>query len=246
LVHPDIEKFVLYATEKGINTTIGSNGSLISIERARLLLKNGLSIMKGDFCVDKEVYENLRRGAKYEKSLEGYKNILKAANEINANFILVLVDLHTYYLSNPTEITESVNNLKSLFEGFEDRLQVGKAVMHNALGESQASLSSSKKGSAEKNYNLCHHPWLEMVIDYKGNVVGCCRDLRSEYQVGNIISAKNIDQEIWNGKRMRNLRRNLKDKHPENINICAKCDLPYGISYAGKSIPGKILRFLRN
>jgi radical SAM protein with 4Fe4S-binding SPASM domain len=246
LVHPDIEKFVLYTSKKGIKTTIGSNGSLISIERARLLIKNGLSIMKGDFCVDKGEYENLRVGAKYEKSLEGYLNILRAAKEFNANFNLVLIDLHTYYLSEPIEINQSLDNLKSLFQGFEDWLSIGKALMHNALGESKESFSSSRKNPSKKRYNLCHHPWLEMVIDYKGNIVGCCRDLRSEYQLGNIFDIKNIDKEIWNGKNMRNLRKNLKRRHPENINICAKCDLPYGISYAGKSIPGKIMKFLRN
>lgn len=246
LVHPDIEKFVWCTNKKGIKTTIGSNGSLISIERARLLIKNGLSIMKGDFCVDKREYENLRVGAKYEKSLEGYRNILKAAKELNANFNLVLIDLHSYYLSGPTEVNKSLDDLRSLFQGFEDWLRIGKALMHNALGESQESFSSSIKNFSEKMYNLCHHPWLEMVIDYRGNVVGCCRDLRSEYQVGNIFDAKNIDKEIWNGEKMRNLRRNLIRRHPENINICAKCDLPYGISYAGRSIPGKIMRFLRN
>jgi len=245
LVHPDIEKFVLLATKKGIHTTIGSNGSLITLERARLLIKNGLSIMKGDFCVNKREYENLRVGAKYEKSLKGYQNILRAAKEVKANFILVLIDLHTYYLSEPDEVNKSLDDLRSLFKGFEDRLHIGKALMHNALGESNELFSTSIKDYQKRKYNLCHHPWLEMVIDYRGNVVGCCRDLRSEYQVGNIFVAKNIDKEIWNGENMRNLRRNLKKKRPENINICAKCDLPYGISYAGRSIPGKIMRFLK-
>ena len=179
-------------------------------------------------------------------SLQALSSSICNPKELNANFHLVLVDLHSYYLSEPTAVNKSLDDLRSLFLGFEDWLQIGKALMHNALGESQESFSSSIKIFSEKKYNLCHHPWLEMVIDYRGNIVGCCRDLRSEYQVGNIFDAKNINKEIWNGEKMRNLRRNLKRRHPENINICAKCDLPYGLYYAGRSIPGKIMRFLRN
>ena len=245
-MHPDIEKFVLYANDRGIETTLGSNGSLISYERGRQLIANGLSIMRGDFCFDKKEYENLRTGARHETSLEGYRNMLKAAKELNADFLLILIDLHSYYLSDPGEIDQSLDNLRSLFKGYEKWLYISRAVMHNALGESQKLFSSSKKYLSRKKYNLCHHPWFEMVIDYKGNVVGCCRDLRSEYQAGNIFDVSNIDKEIWNGEKMRYLRRNLKSRHPENINICSACDLPYGISYAGRSIPGKILRFLRN
>jgi radical SAM protein with 4Fe4S-binding SPASM domain len=246
LVHPEIEEFVLYTKNKGIEITIGSNGSLITLKRARLLIKNGLSVMKGDFCADKAEYEKLRVKAKFEETLEGYKNILKAAKELDADFSLLLVDLHSYNLKTMTEMNTSLKNLQSLFPGYEKWLSFNKAMMHNALGESKETFSTSQTITSKKHYNRCHHPWLEMVIDYKGNVVGCCRDLRSEYQVGNIFDSENINKEIWNGKKMRALRRNIKQKKPENINICAKCDLPYGVSYAGKTILEKLIRFLKN
>jgi len=248
LVHPELEDFIGYVTSKGIKTTIGSNGSLISEKRAHKLIKNGLTTLKGDFCYDKIEYERLRAGAKYEKSLAGYKNILQAAREQNADFGLVMVDLNTHNLKDQEDINKSITQLRSLFNGYERWLSLGPAVMHNAFGESKVTLSTSliKFKGQKRRYNLCHHPWLEMVIDYKGNVVACCRDLRSEYQLGNILETDDIDKDIWNGERMRNLRRNLLNRTPENINICNKCDLPYGVSYAGNTIHGKILRFLRS
>jgi len=247
LVHPELEEFIGYTNHKGVKTTIGSNGSLITKDRAERLIRNGLSIVKGDFCYDNEKYEKLRVGARYEKSLNGYRNILMAAKEKKSDFRLVLVDLNTYDLTDPMAIEESLMQLRSLFVGFDPWLSIGVAVMHNALGESRKTLSTSFKKFKDKKtkYNLCHHPWLEMVIDYRGNVVACCRDLRSEYQVGNILEVENIKSEIWNGEKIRYLRKQLKHKHPEKIDICHKCDLPYGISYAGNSIPKKILRFLR-
>ncbi len=243
LVHPRLTDFVAYAYSKGVRTTIGSNGSLISKEKAQGLLANGLYSVKGDLCADSAYYEKVRAGGKFEDALSGYRNLLQAAKERDADFRLVLVDLYSYQLSAPEEINESLNRLKDLFNGYERWLSVGPAKMHNALGEAQETFSVSKRQPNNK-YNRCHHPWLEMVIDYRGNVVGCCRDLRSEYQVGNILQAGDIDKDIWNGEKMRFLRRSLRNRKPEQINICSKCDLPYGESYAGKSIPGKIKRFL--
>jgi len=141
------------------------------------------------------------------------------------------------------EVEQSTASLKGLFKDGKQRLFINPSKMHNALGEASENFSISKK--AKKGaYNRCHHPWFQMVVDFKGNVVGCCRDLRSEYQVGNILDTENINTGIWNGKKMRDLRANLRRKKPENVNICAKCDLPYGESYAGKTITGKIRRFL--
>lgn len=247
LVHPELEDFAGITTGKGIDITIGSNGSLITEKRARKLIENGLTLMKGDFCHDKETYETLRAGAKYEKALQGYRNILAAAKALDSDFVLKIVDLNTYNLNSMAEKEESMRLLASLFKGYEKWYRVNLAVMHNALGEAESTLSTSFKKFRRKkdHYNRCHHPWLEMVIDYKGNVVACCRDLRSEYQLGNILEAEDIDKEIWNGERMRHLRQNLRKKTPENINICSKCDLPHGVSYAGSSMSGKIRRFLR-
>ncbi len=247
LVHPQLEDFAAYTIQKNIEITIGSNGSLITEKRANKLIGSGLTIMKGDFCFDKKTYERLRAGAKYEKALQGYRNILQAAKEQNADFVLKIVDLNTYDLNSAAEKEKSMQRLDSLFRGFESWYEINPAVMHNALGEAQSTLSTtfSKFKRKKNHYNRCHHPWLEMVIDYKGNAVACCRDLRSEYQLGNILEASDIDKEIWNGERMQQLRRNLRNKTPEKINICSKCDLPHGVSYAGSSMPGKIRRFLR-
>ena len=207
------------------------------------MIRSGLFSLKGDLCADRTYYEKVRAGGRFDQALQGYRHLLQAAKEADAEFRLVLVDLYSYELHSAEEIEESLNRLRALFAGYERWLSVGPAKMHNALGEAQQTFSFSRR-LPQKTYNRCHHPWLEMVIDYRGNVVGCCRDLRSEYQVGNILQANDIDKELWNGERMRYLRRNLRKKRPDKINICSKCDLPYGESYAGKTITGKIKRFL--
>ncbi len=243
LIHPDLEKFVNYAADKGTKITIGSNGSYFSEDRVVHLIENGLTKVKGDFCVNKELYEKLRVGGRWENVHQGYKNILDYAIEHNKDFHLTIVDLNTYYSETPEESAQSIEEMKQLFPYSSKYLSINFALMHNSLNQSEVILSTSKSLTSS-HYNLCHHPWVELVVDYKGNAVGCCRDLRSEYNLGNILECDNIEKDIWNGKNMRYLRKQLKNKSLENISICNKCDLPYGISYAGSSIFKKLFRFL--
>ena len=244
LVHPELEKFIAYASGSGLNVTIGSNGSYLEPERSQHLIDSGLTKVKGDFCADKQKYEEMRVGGEWEKVLAGYHSLLHYAVAHQKNFHLVLVDLCTYGLSEPEAVQHSLHSLRSLFPFPDKYLSIGPAMMHNAFDEAQVILSTSGKIPRHK-YNRCHHPWIELVIDYRGNAVGCCRDLRSEYILGNIISCADVKRDIWNGRAMRHLRKQLRSKKPENISICNKCDLPYGISYAGSGIFNKYFRFLQ-
>ena len=59
LAHPDLERFIAYGVQKGIKVAIGSNGSLITEERADALIAAGLREIKGDFC-----YRRIKRKKK--------------------------------------------------------------------------------------------------------------------------------------------------------------------------------------
>jgi radical SAM protein with 4Fe4S-binding SPASM domain len=243
LLHPELPRFVAYAANKGLHVAIGSNGSLFTKERVAPLLDSGLGAVKSDFCADKDQYERLRKGGRWEKTYEGYKNLLEYAQQKKLPCHLRLLDLNTYDLKRKEDISKSLMNLRKLFPYPDERISVGPVMMHNALNQSLLTLSTSSRQSKAK-YNLCHHPWVEMVIDCQGNVVGCCRDLRSEYIVGNVLGADDLMTEIWNGERMQYLRRSLVKKSPQAVPICSECDMPWGVSYAGRGVAGKIVRFL--
>src|SRR5262249_42575993 len=71
--------------------------------------------------------------------------------------------------------------------------------------------------------------------------VGCCRDLRSEYVLGNLLEQP--ADAIWNGERMVELRRALVAKRPEDISICKACDVPWHGSYSGRTPLEKVRNF---
>ena len=243
LVHPQLHEFIKYAAAKNLDVTIGSNGSYFSKARVQQLIDSGLTKVKGDFCADRHKYENLRAGGNWDQVLSGYRNLLDYAIQNNSRFHLVLVDLNTYDAKTKQEVKQSLDELRKLFPYPEALLSLSPAFMHNSFDEALIQLSASTNLITQK-YNLCHHPWIELVIDYKGNAVGCCRDLRSEYIISNVFDVMDIKNEIWNGPRMRHLRRQLTQKNPESITTCSKCDLPYGISYAGRGRFQKMIRYL--
>ena len=137
------------------------------------------------------------------------------------------------------------------------RITIIAAQLHNALdaslmsinaitSEGTASHPSSPDATPGRNarngpYTLCHQPWVNLTVDFAGRVVGCCRDLRSEYIVGNLLTESAA--EIWNGERMRFLRRALAAKQPQDINICGACDMPWRGSCSGRTPVERIRNF---
>jgi radical SAM protein with 4Fe4S-binding SPASM domain len=82
---------------------------------------------------------------------------------------------------------------------------------------------------------------VNFTVDFAGRVVGCCRDLRSEYVLGNLLEQPAA--QIWNGDRMVSLRKALAAKRPQDIGICKACDVPWQGSYSGRTSLEKVRNF---
>ncbi len=78
-------------------------------------------------------------------------------------------------------------------------------------------------GQIVKRIDVCTQPFYAMYVRSTGDVVPCCVD------VGNLIIGNVADEglyEIWNGEKLRELRRqHLARKRWEN-SICGKCKFP--------------------
>src|SRR5262249_61064265 len=115
---------------------------------------------------------------------------------------------------------------RALFAEWPDRVTVMPVYFHNALGESLVNLNApgASANGAEAVYTLCHQPWVNFTGDFAGRVGGCCRDLRSEYVLGNLLEQP--ADAIWNGERMGGPRRALVEKRPEDISTHKACSVP--------------------
>ncbi|MDX2175613.1 MAG: radical SAM protein [Candidatus Sumerlaeia bacterium] len=241
-LHPDIVEFVRIVSSHGHRPQFSTNMSRMTSELAAELIDAGIYLVKSDFSHDKEVYERLRVKAVWERTRAGILAFLEENAKRGYPVKFHLVEMGTF--GRPEEeYPIHLAKLRDLLGSHADHVESYPTHFHNALGEAKEDLSQAELFK-KSSYNLCHHPWLDLVINFKGEAVGCCRDLRSEYVLGNILECEDVERDIWNGPRMKELRDALLKKHPEQVEICNKCDIPYGSSYAGSGKMQKIVKFL--
>jgi radical SAM protein with 4Fe4S-binding SPASM domain len=241
LLNPEIDRYVRRATERGIVVTFSSNGALMTPERARGLLDAGLRMLNSDFCADASRYESLRVGAKWARTYEGLCQVLEAAETTKARFRLIIKDLDAGGPST-ARTREALEATRLLFQAHAKRVVVVPVHFHNALQKSAQDLSIRDDAGDPPSYNLCHQPWVSMTVDWAGRIVACCRDLRSEYVLGNLLEQPAWN--IWNGEPMRRLRQALARRRPQDISVCSTCDLPWRGSYSGRTKAERVGKYL--
>jgi radical SAM protein with 4Fe4S-binding SPASM domain len=145
--------------------------------------------------------------------------------------------------ATPADAAVALAKTRALFAEWGPRVTVVPVRFHNALRQSAVNLGNEHPEQS-RGYSLCHQPWVNLTVDFAGRVVACCRDLRSEYVLGNLLETPAA--EIWNGERMTALRRALAERRPDAIGVCANCDVPWSGSYAGRTPTQRILGFFTN
>jgi radical SAM protein with 4Fe4S-binding SPASM domain len=225
LLNKRLEAYISHLRDLGIYVTMSSNCSLISEERAESLVEAGLRMVGTDFCAEPALYEKLRARGVWSETLAGIRSLLSAAVAARSDLRFVIKDMATHGRS-VADGKALMEQTRALFADWADRVTVMPVYFHNALGESLVNLNApgATSNGANAVYTLCHQPWVNFTVDFAGRVVGCCRDLRSEYALGSLLE-QSADA-IWNGERMVQLRRALVGKRPEDISICKACDVP--------------------
>lgn len=230
LLNRHLEGFVAELTRRGVDSAMSSNCTLTTPERARGLAEAGLGSVKTDFCADARRFEALRAGARWADALAGMRALLDA---MGPGFRLLVTDLGTHAAS-PEQAAKALDATNRLLG--DPRVTVVPSRMHGALGSSRL-----EGGTPAGRYVRCHQPWVNLAVDHAGRAVACCRDLRSEYVLGNLLEQP--AEEVWNGPAARRLRRALAAERPGEVCVCARCDAPWTGSYSGRSAAEKMARF---
>ncbi|MGB8656483.1 MAG: radical SAM protein [Candidatus Zixiibacteriota bacterium] len=241
LMHPELEKFISLSNQYGFIPSFSSNGSLFTEERIESLMNSGKFSLTVDFSPHREIYETNRAGGNWESVYKNLKNLLNAKRKLGGNYPKVEIrDMSTMALSSLKERERSLSDLKGMFDGLPvDRYSQLK--VHGWTGNVDRRISA---GARNKNkYRLCTHPWSIFVITWSGQVIPCCRDFGSEYVLGK-IDGENGTTGIWNNEKTISLRKALKEKKPQEINICRNCDRPWTGGSVARSKPQMIKRIL--
>jgi len=232
LLNRRIDEYVAHLTQHGIAAGFSSNCSRLNDEIIGRLLDAGLRRVKTDFCADPERYERLRIRGRWQETLDGIRRLLAVAAKRSVPLKVCITDLGTHAVS-AEESRRAIAKLRALFAPWQDRVVVIPVRFHNALGQSLVNLGGHSEKPRRGRYCRCHQPWVNVTVDFAGRVVSCCRDLRSEVVLGNLLEQS--ISEIWNGESMRRLRRALIERRPDTVPTCRVCDVPWSGSYSGRS-----------
>jgi len=225
LLHPEIIEMIRYTKNAGIYTRLHTNATLLNEKKAKGMLDAGLDFLSISFDGhDKESYEDIRRGANFEKTLGNILNFLrlkKAQGKQRPFTVLEGIDL-----SGEPEDSERRQTFKKQF----DDLPLDKFAIkapHNWGG------TYDVEGNPlhPEKYCACTFPWYALVVFWNGNVSPCPQDFFNDLRLGNLNESS--FREIWHGKPLVNIREKMKQKKYHDLHPCATCDLLYRDAFMG-------------
>lgn len=236
-LHPDIISFVRTAAESGIRPTIVTNGSLMTREKSKALVRAGVkevNVSIGGYT--RKTYEHVHRGLKFDTV---YRNVMDFLN-------VAAGKAHLGIQISPTE--ESYQEAEQIAEFWRGRgarfcfVFPFEASRGGVLSEADAErsrslkkrLSTTPRGcvNIEELFRpskrdarimrarapfVCYPKDRFAFISWQGEYHLCCNDYQKEYPLGSVFDLS-ADEAYELKARVT----------PENTDICAKCEFSNG------------------
>jgi radical SAM protein with 4Fe4S-binding SPASM domain len=213
LLHPQIFDMIKYAKRFGIIVGIATNATLLNENMSKKIIESGLDNIKFSFDgVNKDVYENIRINANFEKTLENIVNFLDIKNIMKRNKPFTVLEI--------IKMDDTADKIQGFVERFRN-LEINMISIKSYINWC-GTLENSESGKND-NYRICSMPWRMMTVCWDGSVIPCCRDFDAKYTIGMVPKDRLID--IWNNKKMLHIRKRLVHKKHKDIDICRDCNI---------------------
>lgn len=221
LLHPRFIEMIKYAKSKDLHLRLNTNATLLTEEESSQLIKSGLDFISFSFDgFNKETYEKIRRGAKFNHTISNIVNFLKIKKDFKNSTPYALLEI----LAFPEVLKEDITQRKNFLKHFEslplNRIEIKP--LHN-WGGNLPSLNGKGLIRKEMKYTPCTNIWYSLTILWDGSVSPCPQDWYNEFSLGNIKEKSLL--EIWSNKKMTYLRESIAKGEFQKIKICQECNL---------------------
>ncbi len=235
LLNPHLLDYIRFFAEKGIWTVIHTNFSVRDHDEAFMesLVRSGI----GEVTVSvdgasQEVYEKYRVGGDLRRVIANMDLLARTRERLNSDTpnIVYKMLVHRY---NEHEVDAARAIAQSLGVAFllqenlgtpDDKTRAEWTAPSVRTKFGDAPISSSDTGAGTPVLTECRQMWHSLVVNADGAVFPCCLVCAPEHAVGNLTTQ--TFEEIWNGGKMRTLRRhalNAAAEAPIFPNACAGC-----------------------
>ena len=220
--------FVQYANSKKIFCSTSTNGHFLNDENCVKTIESGLKRLI--ISIDgnsQETYEIYRKKGKYERVIEGTKNIIKWKKELNSQYPHVIFQFLVFKTNE-----HLIEEMKTLAANLGvDELRLKTAQFYNFENGNELIPNNEKYSRYRKtkngNYilknkfsNHCWRMWSSAVVTSKGGIVPCCFDKDSVNTLGDL--EKENFQKVWLSKKYNDFRKQIFFDRKE-IEICQNC-----------------------
>jgi radical SAM protein with 4Fe4S-binding SPASM domain len=211
-------------TRGRVTTELVTNGALLTDEVVERIRDARLDILDVSLdALSREVYGRVRVGLDYDVVLAGVERVLRARLPDTTVFVrLVRVRdnaaevkafaRHWRKRGVPVFVYTANNRVGALPE-FDERLRVRGASALQRLGRRAVRAWLGHCPAAFASANILHD----------GSVLVCTHDWARKEVVGNVRAATLA--EIWNGERMREIRRLIRERRYAELPACRECSL---------------------
>jgi len=208
LLHPEIDKFVKYAKDKGlIDVYFNTNAMLLTEEMGAKLIDAGLDRLSISFeGFTKDVFESYRIGADYETVLSNIENFQLLRKKLGADHAKVRIQ------------TVLLPELRSTFEEYK-KFWRSRADEVGFLDYKE--MKVKKKGI--RYPWACPQIWQRMGIWWDGTMLPCNHDDDGSFDLGNVsqVSVKRA----WHSEKLNRIRDIHKEGMSHSIPVCDGCYL---------------------
>jgi hypothetical protein len=206
LLDKDLEDRVAYAKQRGIRKVkIFSNGSLLTEERARGLIRAGLDEIKISFDgATQEEFEAIRTPLKFHTVVE---NVTRLAALRNAARSPLRIGV------NCCSTGDRAGTMQALAQVV-DRFYFDKIHQWGVGSPADSRLRFRRP---------CSRLWQTLTILSDGRVALCCLDYEGRHDLGRVDGGDAL-AEIWNGLAYRSVRRLHRAARQVEIELCRCCE----------------------
>lgn len=221
-VHPQFDRFIRYGEECGVNICLSVNPIVLTPEISDRLLQADPSLVYMSLDGhDDETFVKIRGlPHAYGQSKANLLRFLqwKRQRGITTKIVFSMID---FYLNG-----ESINVARDFWSTVDgiDEIRIKPFCNWDGNADHVNELISIDDRSQVLNKRtgpvVCQWPWTSVTVLWDGSVVPCCFDFDKRYVLGN-AEVESLT-EIWQGPRMRDLRREFISGEVTN-SLCQNC-----------------------
>ena len=215
MLNPDIHRIAEYCRAAGIRVVYSTNATMLSPENIDAILSSGLDhIIFSVNGATREVFEKYNRGASYEHVVSGIQRFLHTKISRRSR-ILVTIQM--------VRLPETIPQARR-FQTIWRVPGVDSVRIKADVVRTEAAQAGTRR-KAKTPVNRCPRLWNgPLYVNYDGEVNGCPGVLFRAKSLGN--AREQSLNELWNGKRMREMRKAHVERDFSAAPECLTCAYP--------------------